>query len=133
HVMPSGLVYAVSKRIGIMHRAILGSLHEELKTDHVDHIDGNSLNNSKANLRVCNHSQNQANARLRTDNTSGYKGVSFLASNNVWVASIKIRGKQTYIGRFNTPETAALAYNEAAIRLHGEFARLNVIEKGGAA
>ena len=89
----------------------------------IDHIDGNGLNNSFANLRKANRSQNMCNSRLTADNSSGFKGVSYCKQTKKWKASIQINGKQLHLGRFDTPEPAHMAYCKAAAELHGEFAR----------
>lgn len=101
----------------------------------VDHIDGNGLNNQRSNLRICTRSQNIANSKLRKDNTTGYKGVSWFVGskhpNGVWkskpnwTARIGVNGKRITVGYFTTKEEAAKAYNEAALKYHGEFAKLN--------
>ena len=57
-----------------------------------------------------------------------YKGVRGYGNNDKWVARISVDGKSKHIGVYDTEEEAALAYNEAAKQLRGEFARLNVIE-----
>ncbi len=102
-----------------MHRQILQA-PAELE---VDHIDGNGLNNQRSNLRLCTTSQNQQNSRRRTDNTSGYKGVSFDQRRGRWKAQIRVNGKRITLGRYDDIEHAAAAYHEAALRYHGEFAR----------
>lgn len=101
-----------------MHRLIM----KAKKGMFLDHINGNKLDNRKENLRFCSLSQNNCNRRLRSDNTSGYKGVT-LRPNGVWQAKVSRR----YIGTFQTKEEAARAYNEEAKKLFGEFCRLNVV------
>lgn len=93
----------------------------------VDHKDRNSFNNSRFNLRIASLSQNGANQDIRSNNTSGYKGVSYVRKGNKWNARIKINYESISLGSFNTPEEAALAYNQAAIQYFGEFAVLNKI------
>lgn len=93
----------------------------------VDHINGNGLDNQKVNLRICDNSQNQHNARLRKDNKSGYKGVSFYKTRQIWQVQITIKTKKIHVVYFENKETAALAYNAAAREYFGEFARLNLI------
>lgn len=90
----------------------------------IDHIDGNPHNNKFANLRIATSRQNQCNQKIRRDNTSGLKGVSWDSKRNKWQAGIQIDGKRIALGRFSTKEEAYAAYCEAARRLHGEFARL---------
>jgi hypothetical protein len=102
-----------------MHRLIL---RVDANTQ-VDHRDGNGLNNTRGNLRPATHAQNQHNSRLRKDNQSGFKGVH--RQGNRWVARIRVDGEQKHLGSFRTPEEAARAYDAAALRLRGEYARLN--------
>jgi HNH endonuclease len=115
----------VGRKLVYMHRLLLA---DQLSPEcpHADHRDGDGLNNSRANLRVCNRSQNQRNRgpQPRTDRTSQFKGVSFRKGN--WLARINTTpGIQTHIGSFGTELEAALAYDAAAIVYHGQFARLN--------
>jgi hypothetical protein len=90
-----------------------------------DHKDGNGLNNQKHNLRVSNKSQNGMNRGPQKNGTSKYKGVSWFAKANKWMAKITINKKQMYIGCFNDIEDAAKAYDEKAKEIFGEFAWLN--------
>lgn len=90
----------------------------------LDHKDGDSLNNRFLNLRDSTHSQNMQNTVRRSDNKSGFKGVSWDAANSKWVARIRIPGgKYKNLGRFLDPEDAHRAYCSAANELFGEFAR----------
>lgn len=91
----------------------------------VDHKDGNGLNNTRVNLRLATHSQNQHNRGKSRINKSGYKGVSWDKSKGKWYATIYINSKQINLGRYQTPEMAAIAYDEAARKYHGEFAKTN--------
>lgn len=92
-----------------------------------DHINGNTLDNRKQNLRCATHSQNLGNRKLICSvNTSGYRGVYW--GRGKWVASIGFQSKTKYLGRFDAPEDAALAYDKAAVELFGEFAKLNFPE-----
>lgn len=95
----------------------------------VDHIDMNRLNNCRNNLRFATQAQNLMNRGAPKNNTSGYKGVSWHTQNRNWRASINLAGKFISLGSFSTKEDAAKAYNEGALKYHGEFARLNKIEK----
>jgi hypothetical protein len=67
------------------------------------------------------------NRDLRIDNTSGFKGVIFNKNKRKWEARIQFRGKRLYCGQFNNKIEAALAYNEYAKRLYGDFAFINII------
>lgn len=89
----------------------------------VDHRDTDKTNNRWGNLRACDQSQNSANSRLNSRNTTGLKGVSRCAQTGLWRARIKKAGKDVTIGRFDSAEDAHEAYLSAAKRLFGEFAR----------
>lgn len=104
----------------IMARLLLNANDSSLV---VDHIDGNPLNNSKMNLRICSPNDNNKNLSKHKDNTSGYKGV--VKKGNKWRAKIGVNRKHILLGYYSSKEEAARAYNEAAIKYFGEFARLN--------
>ncbi len=91
----------------------------------VDHRNGDGLDNRRENLRAATRTQNMANTRLRSNNTSGFKGVSFDNRTARWIAAIRLDGHSYFLGRFDVPEEAARAYDAAALRLFGEFARIN--------
>jgi hypothetical protein len=111
-------------RIIHMHRLLLQPGQKQL----VDHINGDGLDNRRCNLRIANHAQNTMNSRLRSDNTSGYRGITYRKDSGKWQAVIHAAGERRRLGCFNTKEEAALAYNEGARAVFGEFARLNVIK-----
>lgn len=105
-----------------LHRIIL----EVYDKRQVDHINGNTLDNRKCNLRICNSKENIRNRPKHATNTSGYKGVFAVAKClNKWRVLIGVDNKRTYIGVFDSKIEAAKAYNEAAIKYFGEFANLN--------
>lgn len=108
-----------------MHRIILSRIlgRPLLRTEEVDHIDLDGLNNQRNNLRLVTHTQNSWNSRRQLNNASGYKGVSRRKHGCHWRATITINGKQIYLGGFKTPELAHIAYCEAARKFYGEFAR----------
>lgn len=101
-----------------MHRLIMNAP----KGRHVDHINGNGLDNRRSNLRLATSSQNQMNRGAPKNNTTGYKGVHRSQTKGKWIAVIKARSKPHYLGTFKTPQSASEAYNRAAKELHGEFA-----------
>jgi hypothetical protein len=107
-----------------MHRVILGLTDSNLLADH---IDGNGLNNQKSNLRTASYSDNNANRKTKINDTSKYLGVCFNASNGLWKAQITKNYKKHNLGFFAKEINAAKAYNEAAKKLHGEFANLNIL------
>lgn len=107
-----------------MHRWILGVRLSK----HVDHIDGDGLNNERENLRACTRSQNLMNRGKASHNTSGFKGV-WLARDKqakghkkIWNATITAFGRRIHLGSHESPELAHAAYVKAAKELHGDFA-----------
>jgi len=101
-------------------------------TNFVDHKNRAKHDNRLSNLRLCTKADNQRNQGVRCDNTSGFKGVSFDGStrglkNKLWKASVSFNGKRVTVGRFSTAAEAARAYNAAALKVHGEFAFLNMV------
>ena len=94
----------------------------------VDHLNGNTLDNRKSNLRNCTHGENIRNQKLSIKNTSGYKGVSWSTNKKKWFTQIQCENKKIFIGYFINPIDAAKAFNEAAIKYHGQFANLNKID-----
>ena len=95
----------------------------------VDHKDNDKLNNRKSNLRPATKAQNAFNIAAHRDSKSRYKGVSFDKQRGLWCADISGNGKRLRLGRFKTEREVAIAYNRAALELHGEFARLNEVEE----
>lgn len=90
----------------------------------VDHISGDTLDNRRENLRIATKQQNMANSRLKKNNTSGFRGVSWQKRDKKWKAEIRIDGKKKFLGNFDKKEDAYKAYCDKAIELYGEFARL---------
>ena len=123
-ITPSRAGYA-SKGSKLLHRLIINS---PLGL-HTDHINGDRLDNRRANLRVCTHAENARNRGGDSRNKSGYKGVNSSKNGKRWMAYIRLAGKTTNLGTYDTKEEAARAYDEAALSLHGEFAWLNFSSK----
>ncbi len=109
-----------------MHRDIMGVALQNEKI--IDHINHNGLDNQRSNLRICSLAENQANRQKIKQGHSIYKGVT-KNRNSGWMVKIQANGIPKYVGVFTDEEEAALAYNEAAIKLFGEFANLNVIKQ----
>ena len=87
----------------------------------LDHIDGNKSNNAISNLREATYSQNKCNTSIRSDNTTGYRGITFRKDISKWRAIITIKGITENIGSFTTIEEAIIAYETRAKVLFGEF------------
>lgn len=94
----------------------------------IDHVNGDGLDNQRANLRRANQSQNNANQRPQKARSSRYKGVCWDSSDRRWKAQIKVGGKRRHLGNFISEEDAAHAYDAAAREAFGSFARLNFEE-----
>lgn len=91
----------------------------------VDHENGNRLDNRRANLRAATRAQQQYNRGRGCNNTSGFKGVSFHRKTGRWRATIQLDGRHRHLGLFDDAETAARAYDDAALAAWGEWARTN--------
>jgi hypothetical protein len=124
HAQPSTCGFAAVAKIDgkkvLMSRVIMNAPDGV----HVDHKDGNRLNNQKSNLRFATVSQNQQNKARGKANTSGYKGV-MRCSNGKYNAYIYVAGKRKDLGRFTTAKDGARAYDAAALEYFGEFAMPN--------
>ena len=92
----------------------------------VDHVNGDGLDNRFENLRLCEQKENVRNSRKSCISRQKYKGVSKHGKRG-YQARINVDGKQVALGTFRTQEEAAEAYNQAAIKHHGEYAKLNEI------
>lgn len=112
----------VAQRSYYLHRVIF-LLHHGYMPTQVDHIDLDPSNNRIENLRPATQSQNNCNKQSHGRNTSGYKGVSLRRDTGRWQAVINVSKQRIHLGYFDSPESAAQAYAEAAQRYHGEFAR----------
>lgn len=116
------LIYINGRLFGA-HRLAWLYVHGVMPKGSLDHINCVRDDNRIENLRLCTHSQNMANKRKQTNNTSGYKGVCFHKKAKKWTANIKVRGRIQYLGLFSSAEAAYEKYIEAAKVSFGEFAR----------
>lgn len=99
----------------------------EFPTGLIDHINQTKKNNRIENLRICDKSQNAANSKIRSDNKSGYKGVSWNKRDQKWEAYATHKSKKFNLGCFSDIIDAAKAYNGKALDLFGEYALLNEV------
>lgn len=93
-----------------------------------DHIDRNPLNNQRFNIRLANRTQNNRNVGIQRNNTTGYKGVQYLKSIDLFRVRITVNCKELHCGYFYTAEDAASVYNHFAIIHYGDFAYLNNVD-----
>jgi AP2 domain len=112
------------RTVQYLHRFIMGVDGRE----QIDHIDGWGLNNEDENLRIVNSKQNQANSRKQARKLSSrYKGVCWDKSRSRWLSCIQVDGRHITLGRHESEVEAALAYDSAAMKYFGEFAKLNFV------
>ena len=107
-----------------MHREIMSAP----KGVHVDHINGNSLDNRRNNLRLCSNAENSRNRKKSRGKYSQYKGVT-LVHGKYWASQITFNYKNYSLGYFPDEISAAIAYDQAALKYFKEYAKLNFPEK----
>lgn len=123
-VQPNGYVkMSLNGKNGWAHRIAWLYVYGEHPSGNIDHIDGNQANNAIANLRVCDQSQNGANAKRRVDNSTGFKGVFYRKDTGRFTAYLTVKYKRKSLGCFNTAEEAHRAYVAAAEQHFNQFAR----------
>lgn len=115
----------VGDRARYLHRLILGAKPGQI----VDHINGDTLDNRRCNLRFVSSRQNSTNARPKNQagRAAPFRGVSFCKQTKRWRASITDGCRYQQLGRFNSQAEAAFIYDMASLRLHGEFGRRNFL------
>ena len=120
--------YYAIRVVRISHKKTLFKLHNLILKPpvgmFVDHINGNSLDNRRSNLRICTNAQNAANKRPQKGCSSSYKGVQKYEKSK-WRAYVRFENKLIHLGCFNNEIKAAKTYDVNAVLLFGEFARLN--------
>lgn len=113
---------SVYKKKYYVHR-VIWLMHYGAFPKAIDHIDGNRLNNKIENLRACTATENLCNAKTRSDNISGIKGVGWFKPKQKWRARLSFNKKEYHIGYFDEKEDAINAILEARLKIHKEFAR----------
>lgn len=108
------------RRVILLHREIM----QPPDNMQVDHIDGDGLDNRRANMRIVTRQQNQRNMRTPCNNSSGAKGVSWHYQTKKWQAHIRLNGKGHYLGLFYSIQEAAAAYAAASKKYHGVWGRV---------
>jgi hypothetical protein len=107
------------RKFALIHRLIMNPPDDKV----IDHKDGDGLNNQKSNLRICTQSQNNGNSKIRKDNTSGIKGVSWHKAGKKWGASISKSKKRIFLGLFSNIDDAKNVYEKEAKEYFGKFYR----------
>jgi hypothetical protein len=129
-----GKFYAVNSRMQKMHRLIMLNSNPKYEIRNtkmfVDHINGNGLDNRKANLRLATYAQNNWNSRHGMgQGRSRYKGVKWHKRIRKWAAVISVNGRREHLGYYRDEKEATRAFDRAAKKYHGEFAVLNFPNK----
>lgn len=106
-----------TSRIVLLHQMLLP------QSRLIDHANGCKLDNRRQNLRSCTRAQNAGNSRIVSTNTSGHKGVSWSKIEKKWRSYITQANRQIHLGYFNSKQKASIAYQRAAKKYFGEFAR----------
>lgn len=124
HMSGNGYLYvSLNRKSYLAHRVALALIDGAWPINHVDHANGRRDDNRLCNIRHATPSQNVQNRDVRADSRSGIKGVA-IHPHGKWRAKIRANGKVHHLGYFDTAEEAQEAHRLAAIRLHGEFARV---------
>ena len=119
YVAPNGYRYVgVDGKRLLEHRVIFALIHGRWPANSLDHINRIPTDNRPENLRECTHAENLQNTKLRSDNSTGVKGVSWDKSRNLYAAELIVNGKKKYLGRFKTLEEAAFVRAGAVAKFH---------------
>lgn len=110
-----------------VHRIAWLITHNDWPNGVIDHINGDRSDNRISNLRAVTNTQNSWNSKMRKNNSSGVKGVTFNSAANKWVGRIRVDGKRIHVGCFDDIEEAKIAMEDARIKYHGEFSSMGNI------
>lgn len=108
----------IDKKLYLAHKLVFLYVYGELPSREIDHINRVKHDNRLSNLRFCSRSENNQNTKIRSDNTSGAKGVSWSTFYKKWHAYIKVNGKRTHCGYFERFDDAVAARAVLEKRLH---------------
>lgn len=112
----------IDGKLYLAHRLAFLYVNGFFPSDCADHVNGERDDNSWENLRACTLAQNQRNRKIAKNNTSGFKGVSWMKDRDKWRGDIKKFGKNVHVGIFKSLEEAKKAVIKKREELHGEFA-----------
>ena len=117
------------KRYIIAEHRVIWALSKNQWPEHtIDHIDNNKSNNKMKNLRSATVAENNKNKPSTKNSTSKYKGITWKSKENKWYVAVRVYGKSKHLGIFYDEVDAAIAYNQAAKKYHGDFAYINIID-----
>lgn len=116
----------VNRKLYLAHRLAWFVMTSEWPEKDIDHRNMDKQDNRFSNLRLATDVQNQRNRCKPKNNTSGYKGVSWNSGRRAWQVTIRYNGTNKNLGYYPTREQAADMYNSAALKYHGEFARIDL-------
>lgn len=108
------------------HRLIWKMFNKDFEVGTLDHINNKPADNRIENLRTATRAENNRNAVLRKDNTSGVKGVSWNTRDKRWTVAIMLDGKRKTLGNYKDLELAELVSWEARDKFHGKFANFGL-------
>ena len=121
-VRPNGYIaIKIDRRLYLAHRLAWFYVYGEFPPADIDHINCMKSDNRIVNLRLATSSENQMNVQIQSNNTSGFKGVTWHKKRGKWQAQSKLNGKYRFLGYFPSAEAASEAYQAFAKRHHGEF------------
>lgn len=123
------LVIRIDKTNYMCHRLAWFYMTGEYPESGINHKDGDFTNNKFENLRTLTESEKRYNCNLASNNTSGYKGVTWDRSKQKWRAQSRSKGRHICLGRYDTAEEAAHVYNDFARNKHGEFYKNTLEDK----
>lgn len=113
----------IDRRGYLAHRVAWLFVNGEWPPGEIDHINGDRADNRISNLRLASDAENRRNSKRPVSNTSGVKGVSWCKKKKMWHAGIKYNYRTINLGYFDDVNEAGRAYQSAAMKYHGEFAR----------